>query len=553
MNLVIIHKRFSQEENARFLRLIAPCAPMAKMALDRLTHMTPPDSDKSSSVVLPQSWAHMFEQTDARLRYYDEQAMSLPMSGQTKYRESDWSLISNGQFVASPDQQWLWQNVKNLDADIIAVQVDPELNASRERVRFTSGGTIAGFCRLYASSAHVVERPANWPHHLLVKSNLLHHFAEQDQFALDFQTILNVSSALNLNWRTLHLGGTLLDLSREKDLLNFFRENLQNLPESHSSPDRYPKTIHETARVFGKVQIGNNVTIGENALVVGPTIIGHNVTIDAGAVVRYSILATASHVNQNRRVENTICFGDNDPQSENVSEAGDFYQNYLSGTNMNRTDYEVNNFRTWRGFGYANHLKRLADILSSAFILLIFSPVLPVIALIIKLTSKGPIFFGHNRQGLHGKEFKCWKFRTMLVGADDLQAALRARNEVDGPQFKMEDDPRINGVGYFLRETCLDEIPQFYNVLCGQMSLVGPRPSPEKENSLCPPWRDARLSVRPGITGLWQVSRTRQQAQDFQEWVYYDTYYVKNLSWKKDFWICCATVKELTTRFINQF
>jgi len=141
----------------------------------------------------------------------------------------------------------------------------------------------------------------------------------------------------------------------------------------------------------------------------------------------------------------------------------------------------------------------------------------------------------------------------MLVGADDLQAALRARNEVDGPQFKMEDDPRINGVGHFLRATCLDEILQFFNVLLGQMSLVGPRPSPEKENSLCPPWRDARLSVRPGITGLWQVCRTRQQAQDFQEWVYYDTQYVKNLSWKKDFWICCTTVKELTIRFINQF
>ena len=140
-----------------------------------------------------------------------------------------------------------------------------------------------------------------------------------------------------------------------------------------------------------------------------------------------------------------------------------------------------------------------------------------------------------------------------MTGADSFQSRLQAMSEVDGPQFKIEDDPRITTVGKFLRDTYLDEIPQFFNVLVGQMSLIGPRPSPEKENSLCPPWRDARLSVRPGITGLWQICRTRGEGQDFQEWIYYDTKYVKGLSVGVDLWLFWKTVKKLVKGFAKQF
>ena len=128
-------------------------------------------------------------------------------------------------------------------------------------------------------------------------------------------------------------------------------------------------------------------------------------------------------------------------------------------------------------------------------VLILFLPIFPVIALAIKLNSPGPIFYGARRQGLHGKVFRCLKFRSMKPGSDKLQEQLRAINEVDGPQFKMADDPRISAVGRFLRETYLDEIPQFINVLRGEMSVVGPRPSPKGENTQCPGWRDA-LSVR---------------------------------------------------------
>lgn len=210
-------------------------------------------------------------------------------------------------------------------------------------------------------------------------------------------------------------------------------------------------------------------------------------------------------------------------------------------------------FRQRRLFSYARFGKRLFDILVSICILAILFPLLAVVALLVKLTSPGPIIYGAHRQGLRGKPFDCLKFRTMIVRAEAFQDRLRAVNQVDGPQFKIDNDPRISGIGKFLRDTCIDELPQFLNVLAGQMSVVGPRPSPVSENESCPQWRDARLSVRPGITGLWQVCRTRRSSMDFQEWVYYDIKYVRNLSFGMDLMICLRTAQKLIGNFLDQF
>ena len=168
--------------------------------------------------------------------------------------------------------------------------------------------------------------------------------------------------------------------------------------------------------------------------------------------------------------------------------------------------------------------------------------VFPLVAAAIKLTSRGPVFYGHKRQGLRGKTFRCLKFRTMIVDAESVKQDLMAINEVDGPQFKIEDDPRVTIVGAFLRATNLDEIPQFINVLKGDMSIVGPRPSPDEENQMCPAWREARLSVRPGITGLWQVMRSAERTNDFHEWIHYDVQYVRRLSPLLDLKITAKTV-----------
>ncbi|MEM6392431.1 MAG: sugar transferase [Planctomycetota bacterium] len=185
--------------------------------------------------------------------------------------------------------------------------------------------------------------------------------------------------------------------------------------------------------------------------------------------------------------------------------------------------------------------KRLFDIAFASVALLLTLPVYPLILLAIWLEDGRPFFFAHKRESMGGVEFPCLKFRTMKKNAEEIKQKLMEENQADGPQFFIDNDPRISNVGRILRKLNLDEFPQFVNVLLGQMSIVGPRPSPYKENQYCPPWREARLSVRPGITGLWQVKRSRDHGKDFQEWIRYDIEYVENLSWKMDLYILWRT------------
>lgn len=176
-------------------------------------------------------------------------------------------------------------------------------------------------------------------------------------------------------------------------------------------------------------------------------------------------------------------------------------------------------------------VKRIMDLLLAGIALIVLSPLFVLAALVVKLSSHGPILFGDRRQGLGGREFLCWKFRTMVHGAQRMQDELRKSNEVDGPQFKIASDPRLTRIGAFYRRYNIDEFPQILNVLWGQMSFVGPRPSPDHENQMCPGWRRTRLSMRPGITGLWQVMRLRGESDsDFQEWIYYDVEYARHRS-----------------------
>ena len=190
--------------------------------------------------------------------------------------------------------------------------------------------------------------------------------------------------------------------------------------------------------------------------------------------------------------------------------------------------------------------KRTVDIAASAVGLLLLAPLGLVIAVLIKLESRGPIHFGHRREGMNGRPFHCWKFRTMIPDADVQQRKLAKTNEVDGPQFKIDVDPRRTRVGRFLTASNLDELPQLWNVLVGEMSLVGPRPSPFRENQVCIPWREGRLSVRPGITGLWQVCRHDRDRSDFHQWVYYDLLYVQHTSAWLDIKIVAATFAAFT-------
>ena len=192
--------------------------------------------------------------------------------------------------------------------------------------------------------------------------------------------------------------------------------------------------------------------------------------------------------------------------------------------------------------------KRIFDVVFALLAILATLPLYPLVMLAIWCEDGAPFFFAHRRETMGGREFPCIKFRTMRKNAEEIKKELAKQNQADGPQFFMENDPRLTKVGRLLRTFNVDELPQFFNVLVGHMSIVGPRPSPHKENQYCPPWREARLSVRPGITGLWQVMRSRRKGLDFQEWIRYDIEYVENVDWRLDLWIIWKTFGKLAGR-----
>ncbi len=188
-------------------------------------------------------------------------------------------------------------------------------------------------------------------------------------------------------------------------------------------------------------------------------------------------------------------------------------------------------------------VKRGFDLTIAAILLMVGSPILLTIALLIKLDSPGPIFFRQTRLGLKGRHIKVWKFRTMVINADQLMKELEAKNEIQGGVlFKMKDDPRVTKVGKFLRQYSLDELPQLINVLVGQMSLVGPRPLPLRDVEGFAPHHFARQNVLPGITGLWQVSG-RSDIIDFENAFRLDIMYINNWSLLLDFKILLRTVQ----------
>ncbi|MDR9405158.1 MAG: sugar transferase [Halothece sp. Uz-M2-17] len=192
--------------------------------------------------------------------------------------------------------------------------------------------------------------------------------------------------------------------------------------------------------------------------------------------------------------------------------------------------------------GWEYRLKRWLDVIASLFGLILLSPLLIGIAIAIYFCSPGNAFFRQKRVGLNGKVFRMWKFRTMVPNAEALQANLENQNQTDGVLFKIQDDPRLIPIGHFLRRTSLDELPQLFNVLVGEMSLVGPRPLPLRDIQKFDSWHHTRHSVLPGITGVWQISG-RSELDDFNDVARLDLYYIDNWSFNLDLEILIKTFR----------
>jgi lipopolysaccharide/colanic/teichoic acid biosynthesis glycosyltransferase/acetyltransferase-like isoleucine patch superfamily enzyme len=324
--------------------------------------------------------------------------------------------------------------------------------------------------------------------------------------------------------------------------------------------------VHEKARLIGHVQLGDHCRIESDVTLIGPVVIGSYCQVEAGAsIIGPTVLGNGCHIGARSILQycvfgNTVTLGA-DSRADHSLLGSD--QNFASGVNLHRANsasglsdgISARSLVTKAGLPSLRHmapvilglrnatycaLKFIFDKAAAAMLLLFTLPLWMLVAVLIYLDSPGPVFYVQRRCGVRGKEFAMCKFRTMVVEAEKIQDKLRSRNEVDGPVFKLAKDPRITKVGAFLRKTSIDELPQLLNVLKGDMSLVGPRPLAMMEMRLNPNWRDLRLTVKPGITGLWQVESRSQER--FHNWIHLDIEYVRKRSLLFDFKILMKTI-----------
>jgi len=313
--------------------------------------------------------------------------------------------------------------------------------------------------------------------------------------------------------------------------------------------------IAPDASVTGPVLLGDHCDVSPGALLVGPLSLGRRTHVGSGAEVRESIVGDRVTLGRDSSVER--CFvgpasaarrGETlrDAFVLNPGELGESPALLMATESDDRRIYlrerGGGSWHAWKRRAYLA-AKRTLDVAIAATALPLLAPVFALIAVLIKRDSPGPAFYSQRRCGKGGREFLMHKFRTMKENAEELQESLAGRKDVDGPMFKMDNDPRITRVGNFLRKTSLDELPQLVNVLKGEMSLVGPRPLIMSEMDLAPAWRDLRLSVRPGITGLWQVNGRGHIA--FHDWIENDIRYVREQCLGLDLRILGRTLKVL--------
>ncbi len=250
-------------------------------------------------------------------------------------------------------------------------------------------------------------------------------------------------------------------------------------------------------------------------------------------------------------IKNKMYVDEVEKLTHSCSEVGVIFRMYSPFFNMLKSKAHIHHYNTMPLLTISNtptdylamQVKMILDFIISLLLILLASPVFVLISVLIKLTDGGDVFFKQKRVGLRGRKFFAYKFRTMVVNAEDLKHELMEDNEMDGPVFKMKNDPRITKIGRFLRKTSLDELPQFFNVLMGDMSIVGPRPPVPQEVLQYERWQRRRLSMKPGITCTWQVSGRNEIS--FEDWMKMDLEYIDNWSLKLDFVIFLKTIRTM--------
>lgn len=429
------------------------------------------------------------------------------------------------------------------------VAFEQAVAGTKERVAFDPTGQVRGIQRFYEQTT--------WPFISGIAATLVPCSCGPVAENSLPESLLELRQSLiakGVPSRDVPIEGIGLDLADERTLLSA-NEHLILDATAHRAEGNAPsspllvgsgQSVHPEARVMGPVVIHPAASVDAGATILGPAVIGAGATISSGAVIAHAVIGPGCTVPSGVTVRDRAWFKTAEEARFN---SGDTRSMSFS-ERLTRLAMEARHMAAAapaHGSVASSHLalKRALDVAAAVAGLILTAPLFVLIVIAIKLESKGPIFYGDKREGFRGRDFSCWKFRTMYTNAHQAQRELKALDQTDGPHFKVDRDPRVTRVGRVLRALNVDEIPQLINVLLGQMSLVGPRPSPFRENQVCVPWRAARLSVRPGITGFWQVCRHNRSAGDFHQWIEYDLLYVQHLSLALDLKILAATALTL--------
>lgn len=412
-----------------------------------------------------------------------------------------------------------------------ALSIGSSPGAFREQIDCDENGCIRRVHRLYAMMS--------WPEtdHAAFLCSLVPARAVSRRHLGSLPEVRQSLIGAGLFTQDIPVASDVYDLNSEEGLL-VLQERLvsiaieRGLPRGWSQPQKGVLIgdgcrIDSSCRFVAPVIVQPGATIESGVSIIGPSVIGRESQIQRDVFLSQSTLAERTVVAARTVVTRRVVAGRLQPDRDYVGNhhgAGLSNQSEAGGV-----DRDVSEVHRRKRVQFA--VKRIFDLLVSGVALVTLAPLFAAMAILIKATSPGPVFFAHRRErrGERG-DFPCLKFRSMVSDAHHRQRELYQNNEVDGPQFKLDSDPRITRIGVFLRKTNIDELPQLINVFLGHMSLVGPRPSPFRENQICVPWRRARLSVRPGITGIWQLCRTNRGSGDFHQWIYYDMAYVRNYS-----------------------
>ena len=459
--------------------------------------------------------------------------------GQRVSRRCDqWVLVTDGCALVGIQPEHLSSQLRELsDCDAALICADQVAGGYREEAVVDRDGRVTAITRRYPTDLARGPLEVEQYHMLIVRRGTLRRLFN-GQMSCNFAALCDGLARAGVEPRRMVVPARAYRLMVDDDVLRFQADVVARcrgvLPSRVRQAGLEPVFptdgsvfIADSAVVHGPIVLGKDVRILSEATVLGPCTIGDGAVIGRGCLVRNSVVLPGVSVPDAARVEFRIV---QPPDAALVNASPGPSRGHLAGAGPVvplRSDGAVGDVAPLGSRSY-RFCKRVMDIAIAVTVLLLCLPIFAIVAVVIKIDSRGPFFYIAPRQTRGGRKFGCIKFRTMVPNAKELEEQLKDQNVVDGLHIEILDDPRMTRIGSFLRRTNIDELPQFINVLVGDMSIVGPRPSPDNENRLCPAWREARLAVLAGITGLWQICRSSGRGDDdFQQWIYYDTEYVR--------------------------